>query len=94
MRKILCVVLAFLICSFSIISSVQAEEMTDLQTQQQELQEQINDATGELEEVQDELSDNNLQQQAKTTNGLICTRTSQRKLRKKASQSLQQSSEW
>ncbi len=56
MRKILCVVLAFLICSFSVISYVQAEEMIDLQTQQQELQNQINNATGELEEVQEELS--------------------------------------
>ena len=58
MRKILCVVLAFLICSFSVIPCVQAEEITDLQTQQQELQNQINDATGELEGVQDELSEN------------------------------------
>ena len=59
MRKILCVVLAFVICcSFSIFSCVQAEENTDLKTQQQELQEQINEATGELEGVQDELSEN------------------------------------
>lgn len=60
MRKILCVVLAFLICSFSIVPYVQAEEqeITDLQTQQEELQNQINDATGELEGVQDELSEN------------------------------------
>ncbi len=58
MRKILCVVLAFLISSFSIISYVQAEEMTDLQTQQEELRNQINDATGELENVQEELSEN------------------------------------
>lgn len=58
MRKILCVVLAFLICSFSIISYVQAEEMTDLQTQQEELRNQIDDAVGELENVQGELSEN------------------------------------
>ncbi len=58
MRKILCIVLAFLICSFSIVSYVRAEEITDLQTQQEELQNQINDATGELEDVQDELSEN------------------------------------
>ena len=58
MRKILCVVLAFLICSFSIISYVQAEEMTDLQTKQEELKNQIDDATGELEDVQEELSEN------------------------------------
>ena len=58
MRKILCVVLAFLICSFSVISYVQAEGMEDLKTQQEELQNQINDATGELENVKEELSEN------------------------------------
>ncbi len=58
MRKILCVVLAFIICSFSIFSCVQAEEMTDLQTQQEELQSQIDNATGELQGVQEELSEN------------------------------------
>lgn len=58
MRKILCVVLAFLIGSFSIISCVQAEEITDLQTQQEELRNQIDEATGELENVQEELSEN------------------------------------
>ena len=58
MRKILCVVLAFLISSFSIISYVRAEEMTDLQTEQEELKNQINEATGELGEVQEELSEN------------------------------------
>lgn len=61
MRKILCTVLAFSICSFSVFSVVNAEEITDLQTQQQNLQEQINEATDELENVQDELS-SNLQQ--------------------------------
>lgn len=58
MRKILCIVLAFVICSFTIFPSVNAEETKDLQTQQKELQEQINEATGQLEEVQDELSEN------------------------------------
>jgi len=58
MRKILCVILAFVICSFSIFSCVQAEETTDLQTQQQELQNQINDASSQLEDVQSELSEN------------------------------------
>ena len=72
MRKILCIVLAFVICSFSIFSYVHAEDNetntsntnstnnqeTDLQTQQQELQNQINEATGQLEDVQDELSEN------------------------------------
>lgn len=59
MRKILCIVLAFVICSFSIFSCVQAEnETVDLQTQREELQNQINDASGQLEEVQEELSQN------------------------------------
>lgn len=74
MRKILCVVLAFLICSFSVISYVQAEEVTDLQTQQQELQNQINDATGELEGVQDELSEN-LQQVQKLDEKIEASQT-------------------
>lgn len=58
MRKTLCIILTFLIINISIISCVQAEELTDLQTQQQELQEQINEASGRLEEVQDDLSEN------------------------------------
>lgn len=59
MRKILCVVLAFVICSFSIFSYVQAEDTaTDLQTEREELQNQINDANGQLEDVQNELSEN------------------------------------
>lgn len=74
MRKILCVVLAFLICSFNFISYVQAEEMTDLQTQQEELQNQINDATGELEGVQDELSEN-LQQVQKLDEKIATSQT-------------------
>lgn len=58
MRKILCIVLAFVICSFSIVSYVLAEQSTDLQTEQQELQNQINDANNELEGVQSDLSEN------------------------------------
>ena len=72
MRKILCIVLAFVICSLSIFSYVHAEEnttntqdtnntnnqTTDLQTKQQELQNQINEATGQLEDVQTDLSEN------------------------------------
>lgn len=71
MRKILCIVLAFVVCSFSIIPFVHAEDneantsntnstnnQTDLHTQQEELQNQINEATGQLEDVQDELSEN------------------------------------
>lgn len=71
MRKALCVILAFAICSFNLIPFVYAEDneantsntnstnnQTDLHTQQQELQNQINEATGQLEDVQDELSEN------------------------------------
>lgn len=58
MRKILCIVLAFVICSFSFFSAVKAEEIDDLQTQQQELQNQLDNANGELEGVQNELSEN------------------------------------
>ena len=66
MRKFLCIVLAFAICSISILSYVFAEEnqtnttnqTTDLQTKQEELQNQINEATGQLEDVQDDLSEN------------------------------------
>lgn len=58
MRKILCVVLAFIICSFSILTCVYAEEMSDLKNIQEELQNQIDEASGQLEDVQDELSEN------------------------------------
>ena len=66
MRKFLCIVLAFAICSMSIFSYVFAEEnqtnttnqTTDLQTKQEELQNQINEATGQLEDVQNDLSEN------------------------------------
>ena len=59
MRKILCIVLTFVICSFSIFSIVQAEtETTSLQTEREKLQNQINEASDQLEEVQEELSEN------------------------------------
>lgn len=66
MRKILCIVLVFVISSFSISSCVLAENetanaqnnTTDLQTQREELQNQINDASEQLEDVQEELSEN------------------------------------
>ena len=59
MRKVLCIVLAFIICSFSIISY--AEQSTDLQSEQKNLQEQINQSNENLSDVKEELS-NNLQQ--------------------------------
>lgn len=66
MRKVLCIVLTLIISSFSIISYVYAEENTsdnntissDLQTEQEQLQQQIEDANGELNDVQSELSQN------------------------------------
>ena len=58
MRKFLCIVLAFVICSFSIISLVYAEEQEDLQARQQELQNQIKETNEELEVEQNELSQN------------------------------------
>lgn len=59
MRKILCIVLAFVISSFSIFTYVYAEnENSDLQKQKDELQNQLNEANEELEGVQDELSQN------------------------------------
>ena len=66
MRKILCIVLALIISGFNIISYVYAEENTsdnntiasDLQTEQEQLQQQIENANGELSDVQSELSQN------------------------------------
>lgn len=62
MRKTLCAVLAFVICSFSIVKYVNAEEenetIPDLQTQRENLQTEINNASEQLENVQSELSEN------------------------------------
>ena len=82
MRKILCVVLAFVICSFTLFSAVRAEEIDDLQTQQQELQNQLNDANGELEGVQSDLSEN-LQQVQKLDEKISNSQTELTELNKK-----------
>ena len=58
MRKLLCVVLISVIFSVNVFSVVEAEEMNELQNQQQEIQNQLQDANGNLEEVQNELSEN------------------------------------
>ena len=67
MRKILCVVLAFVIFSFSILPYVYAEEETNntntnqttsLQEEKEELQNQIDEASGQLENVQSDLTEN------------------------------------
>ena len=66
MRKFLCIVLAFIII-FTYITVVYAEDnttnntnsnLTDLQTQQKDLQEQLQQSNEELEEVQSQLSEN------------------------------------
>ena len=57
MRKILCSVLAFFIIG-SYITISYADELTDLQSQQETLQNQIQDATGNLEDVQSDLNEN------------------------------------
>lgn len=82
MRKILCIVLAFIISSFSILTCVQAEETntsntTDaesLKQQQQELQNQIDEANGQLEGVQEDLSEN-LQQVQKLDEKIASSQT-------------------
>ncbi len=72
MRKILCIVLVFAIFSFNLSFVVLAEENNisntannttntktdDLQNEQKELQEQISEASEQLEDVQNELSEN------------------------------------
>ena len=62
MRKILCIVLIYIICSFTIISYAE-DEITDLQKEHQTLQNQIQDASTNLEDLQNELSDNLIQVQ-------------------------------
>ena len=70
MRKFLCIVLAFIII-FTYITVVYAEDntttnttnnidsnLTDLQTQQKELQEQLSESNEQLQEVQSQLSEN------------------------------------
>lgn len=82
MRKILCIVLAFIISSFSIFTCVQAEETNtentteqeNLQQQQEELQNQINEANENLENVQNELSEN-LQQVQKLDEKIASSQT-------------------
>ena len=58
MRKFLSVVLVFLICSISIYSFAENEEITDLQNKQKDLQEQMTQTNDQLTDVQDELTEN------------------------------------
>lgn len=61
MRKVLCIVLAFIIlCTYVTVIYAEDSEnnLTDLQTQQQDLQNQLNESNEQLEEVQSQLSEN------------------------------------
>lgn len=61
MRKNLCIVLILLICfvtTFTYAENETENNTTDLQTQRDELKNQLNEANGELEEVQSNLSEN------------------------------------
>ncbi len=55
MRKVLTGILAFIICSLSIISYAQ---QANLQEEQEQLKDKIEQSTSDLENVQDELSEN------------------------------------
>ena len=57
MRKIVIIILAFIICCLPVTSSVYAENMTELQTKQEEIQNQINSKNDEIEDVQGEISE-------------------------------------
>lgn len=56
MRKTLCIVLILIICSMT--SMVFAENTTDLQSQREELKNNIDNATNQLEEIQQDISEN------------------------------------
>ena len=65
MRKFLIIILAFVICLFSIFPYVQADNETgnttaveNLQNERNEIQNQMNEANGQLEGVQNDLSEN------------------------------------
>ena len=61
MRKNLCIVLILLICFITTFTYAENEDnnnTTDLETQREELQNQLNEANGELENVQSDLSEN------------------------------------
>lgn len=80
MRKILCIVLALGICAFSWFTY--AEDNSDLQMQQQELQGQIQNANDELENVQNDLSEN-LQQVQKLDEKITNSQSELNELNKK-----------
>ena len=58
MRKVIGFILVFILSSFSVLSFVYAENITDLQTKQDELRNQITSSNEELEGVQGEISEN------------------------------------
>ena len=89
MRKILCIVLAFIISSLSIITCVQAEDNSNTNTsqdslrqEQENLQNQINEANENLENVQEDLSEN-LQQVQKLDEKIASSQSELDELNKK-----------
>ena len=80
MRKTICTVLVFIICSFSFLPVQAVEEnggnqtASDLQTEQEELKNQITEESGKLEGVQEELSQN-LQQVQKLDEKIASSQT-------------------
>ena len=56
-KKFLCIVLAIIICNFCLFTYAE-NTMSDLQTEHQEVQNQLHNANSELTEVQEELSAN------------------------------------
>ena len=93
MKKLLCGVIVLIICSFSLISFAENEtssnntantssNITDLQTQQKEIQTQIEQSGEQLNEVQDELTEN-LEQIQKLDEKIEQAETELEKLNKK-----------
>ena len=80
MRKILCIVLTFVICGISIFSF--ATETEDLQSQANELKNQINNANRELNEIDSKLS-TNLQQVQKLDQNIASSQIEIEELDKK-----------
>lgn len=79
MKKFISAFLTFIICSFSTFSYIEAEDKPDLKVEQEELQKQIQDASGELEKVKDELTVN-LQQVQKLDERIATSATELEKL--------------
>ncbi len=80
MRKLLCIVLALMICSICVISY--ADNIEELRSKSQELKNQIEESNSELKEVQEELS-SNLQQVQKLDETIEKSETQLKQLNEK-----------